>query len=444
MSLSIGQQVTATAFQSPVTVTHKLGEGGQGIVYQVDSAHGPQALKWYNSVQATEEQRQAIHTLVQSGPPRGPAGRRFVWPLSLVTAPHTPLFGYLMPLIETQRFATLDEVRARLKPAPDYPTLCAISAQIANSYRALHLDGYCYRDLNTGNLLFDPRTGEVLICDNDNVGVNCTSQCQVLGTMEFMAPEVILGQADPSTETDLYSLASLLFHLWCWHHPLHGLLEYNVRCWDLPAKRYVYGERPVFLFDPQDASNRPPNDPDYAGVRRLWQHCPPSLRELFLRAFTVGLRDPARRVTEGEWQRLFWHLRDGAIPCPACQAANLWEPALPTLSCWHCGKPIALPSRLLCQHRDGTRTTVLLSRDATLLERHLNPTALDDEALSVRGQVVQHPSDPHIFGLRNLTATPWRATFADGTVQEVAPQRAAPLNLGLRLDIAGVVAEMVA
>lgn len=248
MSLTLGQQVTAEVLGSKLTVQRRLGEGGQGIVYLVESPEGTYALKWYNAFQATAEQRAAIRLLVQAGPPPGPAGCRFIWPLALVTTPGTGQFGYLMPLIDTQRFATLNEVQARLKAAPSYPMLCEISAQIANSYRALHLRGYCYRDVAAGNLMFDPQTGDVLICDNDNVGINRQSQCQVLGTMEYMAPEVVLGQAEPSTETDLHALAVLLFNLWCRHHPFHGELEYNIRSWDQVAKRHIYGERPIFIF----------------------------------------------------------------------------------------------------------------------------------------------------------------------------------------------------
>jgi hypothetical protein len=32
--------------------------------------------------------------------------------------------------------------------------------------------GYSYRDISFGNLFFDPDTGDVLICDNDNVSAN--------------------------------------------------------------------------------------------------------------------------------------------------------------------------------------------------------------------------------------------------------------------------------
>jgi eukaryotic-like serine/threonine-protein kinase len=193
MSLAIGQKVFAEMSRTPLVVKKKLGEGGQGAVFRVEGPHGAQALKWYVARQATDEQRAAISYLVASGPPRGPAGRRFIWPQDLVTAEGTSLFGYLMPLIDTSRFAELGEVWARRKPAQGLDVLCEISFQISNSYRALHLGGHCYRDISRGNLMFDAITGDVLICDNDNVGVNRQSTCQVWGTVPYMAPELVRG-----------------------------------------------------------------------------------------------------------------------------------------------------------------------------------------------------------------------------------------------------------
>ena len=62
----------------------------------------------------------------------------------------------------------------------------------------------------------------------------------------------------------------------------------------------------------------------------------------------------------------------------------------------------------------------------------------------ITGKVVQNPADPHILGIRNLTPAPWSATFPDGTMKEVPPQIAVPINLGLQLNIAGTRAEIVA
>lgn len=442
MPITLGQSVKAESLHAQLTIRKLLGEGGQGAVYLADGPHGAYALKWYNAEQSTPEQKAAIRYLVQTGAPRGLAGRRFVWPEDLVTAPPARSFGYLMRLIDTRRFAQLGEVWARRKPAPSFATLCEISYQTANSYRALHLSGHCYRDISRGNLMFDPTLGDVLICDNDNVGVNRQSKCQVWGTLEYMAPELVRGEVLPSTETDLHSLAVLLFNLWVWHHPMHGILEYQFHSWDLPAKMRVYGKSPVFVFDPDDTSNRLPNDPDYATAGKRWSFSPPSLRSLFTRAFTVGLRDPARRVTEGEWQNLFLQLNDGVVACSQCQAENLWEPLISTLTCWHCARAVAIPPRLMIAHASG-KYPVMLSKGARLLQRHVNPHAIESEAFAVIGQVVQNPANPQVWGIKNLSSGPWKAQLPDGSAKEYLPQKSVPLNPGIRLLFAEVAAEIV-
>jgi DNA-binding helix-hairpin-helix protein with protein kinase domain len=441
MPLETGRKVKAEMTKITLTVKRKLGEGTQGEVYLVEGPHGQQAVKWYKPAQATLDQMAAIRSLVQAGPPRGSAGARFIWPLDLVTAQGIGQFGYLMSLIDTSRFAELGEVQAHLKPVPGFRALTRISYQLANSYRALHLSGLCYRDISDGNLMFDPVAGEILICDNDNVGVNRQSRSQVWGTMEYMAPEIIRGEADPSTETDLHSLAILLFNLWCWHHPFHGKMEYELRVWDIPAKRKVYGN-PVFIFDPADGRNSPPGDPDYETVGERWRYCPASLRDLFTRAFTAGIREPRRRVTEGEWQRLFLQLSDGILSCPACRAENIWEPGGKTLSCWNCAKAIPLPPKLVVTTSFGIHH-VLLTDGATISQSVITPGNRDDGDPAPIGQVVRNPADPAIWGIRNLSRISWYATFPDGRILEVPPLKSVPLNPGTRIDMGGVSAEII-
>jgi eukaryotic-like serine/threonine-protein kinase len=439
MPLQKEQQIKAETLQSLLTIEEKLGEGGQGEVYRVTDGKNVYALKWYNLEQSTEEQKAAIRYLVNQGAPHE-GGQRFIWPLDLIILNHTQQFGYLMPLIDTQRFADLGEVQAHLKPAPSLSTLCEISYQIANSYRALHLSGYCYRDIAAGNIMFDTQTGEVLICDNDNVGINRQSPSQVWGTMEYMAPEVVRGEAVPSTDTDLYSLAVLLFNLWVWHHPLHGEMEYQIKCWDVPAKHRIYGETPIFIFDPTDKRNQLPLDSEYHIARQRWDYCPPGLQSLFIRAFTEGTHNPLKRITEGEWQTFFLQLKDGALSCPNCQAENLWELGQSLLHCWHCEKAIPIPPKLKLTHQNNQQT-ILLTLKTQLRQRHLQPTT--DTPNTLIGQVVQNPNNPDIWGLRNLTDMAWTATFPDGTFKTIEPQRAVPLKLGLKLTLGDGEAEII-
>jgi eukaryotic-like serine/threonine-protein kinase len=443
MSLAAGHQVKAELSGAILKVIRKLGEGTQGEVYLVSGPQGFQAVKWYKLEQATPEQRAAILYLVRTGPPFGASGRRFVWPLDLVTMEGTGQFGYLMTRIDTQRFAELGEVWAHIKPVPNFSALCEISYQLANSYRSLHLSGHCYRDISAGNLMFDPVSGDVLICDNDNVGVNRQSRCQVWGTMEYMAPEIIQCQADPSTATDLHSLAVLLFYLWVWHHPFHGEMEYRFHCWDIPAKKKVYGESPLFVFDPDNPANRLPPDPDYATARERWEYCPQDLRETFIRAFTEGLRDPGRRVTEGEWQNLFSAIKDRIVICPRCRAENFSGPSGGMRPCWHCHAGLVSPPVLRIQRPYGD-LVIALSAGTTIRRRHVSLTPANDDGSAIVGTVVPHPTIRGAAGIRNQSAMPWHATFPGGDSTDVPPGRAVPLNPGTTITIDGIVLTIAA
>lgn len=442
MSIVTGQTLVSSERKLTVCVREKLGEGGQGEVFRAEGNSRAYALKWYNAAQATPEQKAAIAALVKHGCPKGEAGSRFLWPMDLVEEPLSGRFGYLMQLLDTQTFASLGEIQAHRKPAPGYGSMCRISFLAASSYKRLHMEGYCYRDISRRNLLFNPGTGDIFICDNDNVGIAGQSVCQVLGTMENMPPELILKQAEPSTKSDLHALSVLLFELWIWHHPLHGLKEFQVRSWDLPAKIRIYGEEPVFIFDPKDRSNRLPEDPDYNTARRRWEQCPKIIQDLFIKAFTIGLHKPEQRVTEGEWQRAFLRLLDGTLYCPACGAENVWAMDPNPGQCWYCRTALTLPPRLVVRHpiRGTYLFPLVLGKQLSTL--FTNPE--EEEKARIFGEVTQHPTNPQIWGIRNMTDTPWRIRFPDGSRKEVEPKRAAPLTIGMELDFGGLSGEIVA
>jgi serine/threonine protein kinase len=291
-------------------------------------------------------------------------------------------------------------------------------------------------------MLFDPLSGEVLICDNDNVGVFGHSKCQIWGTLDYMAPELVLGNTNqPSTQTDLHSLAVLLFLLWIWHHPLHGEMEYNIRMWDLPAKKRIYGQDPVFIFDQKDLRNRLPNDPDYRLAEKRWALCPSSLKVLFIKAFTVGLRDLNQRVTDGEWCKVFQQLKDGSVECNQCKGINLWENSGQQLTCWNCNSVIIIPPRIIIHQSTGSHF-VILNRGTKIYGRHLDIFVNDKRFSEEVAQIVQNPDKPEVWGIRNLSSKPWVATFIDGKHIEILPQKAVPLNLGLKLLISGILVEI--
>lgn len=426
--LRLGQTVKTETTKKDVRVDTFLGGGGQGEVYRATFDGAPVALKWYFPQTGSRDQRGALELVVKKGAP----DRRFLWPMELASARGVPAFGYIMPLRPANYKSIVDLMKRRVEPT--FRTLATAGFQLADSFLQLHAKGLCYRDISFGNVFFDPKSGDVLIADNDNVGVEGQTRAGVLGTPRFMAPEVVRGDAMPSTQTDLYSLAVLLFYMLMVHHPLEGRKELDIKCLDLPAMNKLYGTEPVFIFDPQDASNRPvPGYHDNAIA--FWPIYPQFIRDLFTKAFTDGIRDPQNgRVRESEWRAAMVRLRDSILYCGNCGAENFYDADALKASggqpgtCWSCGKDLALPFRL-----QVNRNTVMLNYDTKLYPHHVDDSRLYDFSAPV-AEVTRHPTNPSIWGLKNLSAARWVTTTAEGVVHDVEPGRSVSLANGTRIN----------
>lgn len=195
------------------TVEKLLGSGGQGEVYAVTAGHKTYALKWYYKNTATKIQKEILDNLIQSGAP----DPSFLWPQDMIFRCYGESFGYIMPLRPKSYKSIVDMMKRKAEPS--FYCLCRAAYNLTKGYNALHGKGYSYRDISFGNVFFDPDTGDVLICDNDNVSYN-GAKTGIYGTPRFMAPEIVVGKAKPSRNTDLFSLAVLLFYMFMLNHPL--------------------------------------------------------------------------------------------------------------------------------------------------------------------------------------------------------------------------------
>jgi serine/threonine protein kinase len=428
--LSIGTELDLPRHGSRWRVGALLGEGGQGAVFSLDpvDGDGPSlALKWYRAEAAHPEQHAALVRLAQLPAPSA----AFLWPVEVLAGPDGG-FGYVMPLRPAGHVPVAELLTGRVD-AP-FSTVTRLCMGLADSFLQLHAQGLCYRDISLGNVFFDPVTGDPLVCDNDNVGIDGRDQARVLGTSRFMAPEVVVGDALPSTGTDLYSLSVLIFYLLMFHHPLQGRRELDHACFDRGVERQLFGTEPLFVFDPEDDSNAP--DPVVHGaVLQYWPLYPRYLRDDFTRAFTVGLREPSRRVREGVWRSHLSRLLDGIVVC-ACGRENLTDDGVPMGACWSCGVALPPPVRL----RFGPRVLVL-NAGTRVTGHHLRRDYAHDDTVA---EVVVHPSRPDLWGLRNHTSATWSVAGPDGSAQEVGPGRSIGLLPGATLQIGGVTATIEA
>lgn len=431
--LDSGTRLTADS-GTDVEVFDLLGAGGQGEVYRVRTPAGDRALKWYYPACATPAQEDIVRQLVD----RDFDDDRFLWPRDFVQGPRGG-FGYLMG-IRPDRFKGLP-VLFRRQVRTSTRALLTACLYTVEAYQALHSRGIAYRDISWGNIFFDPDTGDVLVCDNDNAVVEGDST-GISGTMEFMAPELVRGDPGfaPGTQSDLHSLSVLLFMFLMNHHPLKGSRELAIRCLDEAAERRLYGKQPLFVFDPDDRSNAP--DPvEQATVLATWAVAPPSLRELFVKNFTTGLRDPAARVRESQWRDTLRAVLDAVVDCARCGRQNMTEPrAAAPGTCWSCGSTLVLPPRLvLTTPAPHTEHHILLHRTSRVQAHHLapEPARHDYGDGTLVALLTEHPQRPGKFGLANRSASPWRGSRADGSTQEIAPGQTVPLRSGLELDFGG-------
>lgn len=419
--LKIGASLTGQSGEQ-YKIIKLLGAGGQGEVYSVDCNGKSCALKWYFPKMATKEQKDILENLVMKGSP-DPC---FLWPQDIVLDTTGKSFGYIMPLRPKNYKSIVDLMKRRADPS--FYALSKAAYNLTKGYQKLHKMGFSYRDISFGNMFFDPKTGDVLICDNDNVAPNDNS-CSVYGTPRFMAPEIVVGKAKPSRNTDQFSLAVLLFYMFMIGHPLEGKLEADIKCMDTPAMNKLYGTNPIFIFDPVNDSNRPVKG--YQDNPMIyWEIYPKALKDLFTVSFTDGLNDPGKRITENEWLKVFANMMTGIQECPKCTAEVFYdlskaESGAPHI-CWNCKEKVPMPAVLSIE-----KSLVLLNPNARIFSHDING---DYNMETVVASVSRNPKDPSILGIHNETDENWTYIKSDGTQQAVAPGRNAPVISGAKID----------
>jgi len=393
-------------------------------VYKASLDGQPVAVKWYYPNIAAQMPEENLQRLISTPSP----SPKFAWPLAIVKSKKVPGYGYVMPL-RPEGMHGIDDLINRLVD-PGFFILCTAAFHLADSFLKLHALGLCYRDLSYGNAFINPRSGDVCICDNDNVTINGDRHATVLGTPLFMAPEIVKRQAYPDANSDLYSLATLLFLLFILDHPLFGRREHAVHCLDEAAMNHLCGTNPLFIYDPNDESNRPVPG-RHVNALAFWPLYPLAFRRLFTKSFTTGLRDAQNgRVRESEWRAAIVQLRDSIHYC-RCGAENMYDReqlanAQPR-ACAACQQPLVLPPRLRTKHG-----IIMLNHDTKLYGHHLSEAHLY-VFTKPWAEIAQHPSTGQ-WGLRNLSPDPWKATLSNASPQDVPNGKAVTLTDGLKLD----------
>ena len=287
----------------------------------------------------------------------GPGGdywkKMFAWPTKMVE--WDGMTGVVMPFYDSKFFFSggpfkgqekqgkwfaSAKLRNRFLPADQkgsFLTHLSMCIKIARAVRRLHAAGLAHSDLSYKNILVDPLSGSACIIDDDSLVVPGKFPPEVLGTPDFIAPEVIetkgLDLTDPnrklpSINTDRHALAVLVYMYLLNRHPLRGGKVHDVDDAGHDEELSM-GSKALFIEHPTDKANRvkpqqlsPSELPQGDPSKLPYTICGPYLKQMFDRAFVDGLHDPTKRPSAAEWEDALVKTADLIQPCqnPQCEA----------------------------------------------------------------------------------------------------------------------------
>lgn len=421
--LQKGYTIKTKNFKKAI-VEQKLGEGGQGAVYRVNYDGKTKALKWYSGKKFKNPDK--FYANLQNNVKKGKPAPAFLWPEDITEHDGTA-FGYIMDL----RPSDYKDFTRFLIGKEGFASATAMvntALHITAGFRELHLKGYSYQDLNDGNFFINPKNGDVLICDNDNVS-EYGKNSGIAGKARYMAPEIVAKKAKPDIKTDRFSLSVVLFMLWVRNHPLEGKAACPV-CMDSSHEKKIYGENPVFVWDPDDNSNRPVQGL-HKGAISQWKQLPEYLREEFIKAFSKDvLMNPANRIMEQEWLRIFIRMRLEIYKCP-CGEVYFADPVNPNL-CPSCQKQNTFPFYIKTY-----RYNLPVHQRTKLYACHTEKDS--DDFLAVTGEVSEKENN---YELKNLSNKNWTILEGNNTIP-VAHNEVIILRKGITINFGNTNAEII-
>jgi len=231
---------------------------------------------------------------------------------------------------------------------------------LSRAVKKMHMMGLAHSDLSYKNVLVDPSKGHACVIDVDGLVVPGKYPPDVVGTPDFIAPEVVqtshLAKDDPNRklprrETDLHALAVLIYMYLLYRHPLRGGKVHDIND-EQRDESLTMGDKALFVEHPSDKTNRikladaKPTELPWADTAKIpYTVTGPYLAPLFIQAFVAGLHDPGLRPSANDWETALVKTVDLIQPCQNQKCDQKWyifdnstKPRCPFCGTEHKGK----------------------------------------------------------------------------------------------------------
>ena len=224
----------------------------------------------------------------------------------------------------------------------DWLSYFQVCVNIARGVKRLHAAGLAHSDLSYKNVLIDPVSKTAAIIDIDGLVVPNLFAPDVIGTADFIAPEVLAtkhlnisnpNRKLPKRETDLHALAVLIYMYLLYRHPLRGG-QYFGQIDETEEENLMMGEKALFVEHPSDDRNRnfKREYGDNLSKFSPWTDLKktpysitgPYLKELFDQAFIKGLHNPMERPPAVMWEEALIKTNDLKLQCSNHKCEQKW------------------------------------------------------------------------------------------------------------------------
>lgn len=415
-------KIIKTDSGAPIKIVKYLASGGQGDVYIVEYGGKQKALKWYNPLALRNTD--AFYENLKHNAEKGSPYKAFLWP-DAVTERINGSFGYIMDL-RPDGYYELGKILASPKYSfTSFKSAIDACIAITNAFRKLHNYGYCYAVMHDGNFFIDPETGDVLICDNDNV-VPSGTNTGVIGVPRYMAPEIVVsnGLTAPDLQSDRYLLSVIIFIILFMGHPLEGA-RWLVPCMTDSIAKKLYGSEPLFIFDPDDVSNGPIDNIHVCPTER-WKIMPNFLKEMCVKAFSKqSLLEPHKRPRELDWLKVLVRLRNCVVRC-SC-GSEMFVDGIGSYKCDCCEETIEIKNAL------ELPTYSIIALKGTRIYRCQVGVCNIEDALNPVLHVVA--KDDGTLGVKNLTSDPIKAFTPSRKEKVIEPGMVVPFISGISMVV---------
>lgn len=301
------------------------GATGEGTVYGVCGRPDLAAKVFHAGLNGLEDKLGKVAAMIESPPLGAVQPDGFIvltWPQELLVAQSGPV-GFVMPRIDTHtavELHTMSNPSNRMDPMPSAPQwtrhaswghLVNVAANLCLAVESVHRVEAVIGDFQERNILVADTTRVTLVdCDSMQfIDRNGRRFLCPVGRPEFTAPELAgknLREQTRDKPSDLFALAVHIHQLlMAGNHP------------------FLRGQWVGDTAQPDALSLA--RSCDWAGGpnSRLRTHpmappvtfLPVDIQQLFIRAFTDGVSDPARRPTATEWRTALTRIQ--LTTCPA-------------------------------------------------------------------------------------------------------------------------------